>query len=505
LDINSLSEFYRTVISLQAFYESMSLMKCESKPRSARPAPGDITLLLTDVKNGSESAANKLISTVYDDFCQIAARQFRHERRDHTLQPTDLVHEAYLRLLKALRGGFKNRAHLFGTAKQAMRQILIEDARSHKAKKRFHQKVPLEDVGPRPSKIRADDLDVHEAVERIGRVNPLWQRIVHLRTLEGLSPKEAAKVLGIGASTERREWAAARQWLRHQLTEYSPLGSKTLSHYQLLEKIGDGGLTQVYRAREIRTSCIVALKVLPAGFLVDPDFRRRFVQEARCASALSHPNIVNVYKIEQGWDMDFIVMEYVPGSRLDVVIPTGGLPLHTWLNYALQITTALATAHSAGVIHRDLKPSNILVTENGLLKLLDFGLAKLVTSPEKLGRSWPSPRTRHGTILGTVGYMAPEQVLGQAVDGRADIFALGAVFYEMLSGRRAFKEKSAIETMNAILNLHPAGLRSTLPTVITQVVWRCLHKEPAQRYQTTDGVIADLEVAASYMSKRRRR
>jgi serine/threonine protein kinase len=228
---------------------------------------------------------------------------------------------------------------------------------------------------------------------------------------------------------------------------------KVLAQYQISEKLGEGGMGLVWKARDTRLERFVALKTLSAEKLADPERKRRFVQEAKAASALNHPNIVHIYDIADADGVQFIAMEYVAGKTLDQLIGRKGLRLNEALKYAIQIADALAKAHSAGIIHRDLKPSNIMVTENGLVKVLDFGLAKLaetaagefgetatVTAPE-------GPHTEEGTIVGTIAYMSPEQAEGKKVDARSDIFSFGSVLYEMVTGRRAFHGDSKLSTL----------------------------------------------------------
>ena len=215
----------------------------------------------------------------------------------------------------------------------------------------------------------------------------------------------------------------------------------------------------VYKARDTRLDRFVALKVLPPGKVTDPDRKRRFIQEARAASALNHPNIITIHDIDQSDGIDFIAMEYVSGKTLDELIPRKGMQLSLALKYAVQIANGLARAHNAGIIHRDLKPSNVMVDEHGLVKVLDFGLAKLteLSGPEA---ETISARTAAGTILGTAAYMSPEQAEGNPIDARSDIFSFGAVFYELLSGRKPFTRDSTVGTLAAIIRDEPAPLEA---------------------------------------------
>jgi len=273
---------------------------------------------------------------------------------------------------------------------------------------------------------------------------------------------------------------------------------KTLGHYEITEKLGEGGMGVVYKARDTHLDRFVAIKVLPAEKVADPDRKRRFVQEAKAASALNHPNIIHIYDIDRVDGIDFIAMEYVPGKTLDQVIPRKGLRLGETLKYAVPIADALARAHSAGIIHRDLKPSNIMIDEHGLVKLLDFGLAKLTeTAPSGADASTHAvdTTTERGTIVGTVAYMSPEQAEGKKVDARSDIFSFGSMLYEMLTGQRAFQGDSKISTLSAILNKEPAPLSAEIPHDLEKVVTRCLRKDPDRRFQHMDDVkIALLEL-----------
>jgi Tol biopolymer transport system component/predicted Ser/Thr protein kinase len=269
---------------------------------------------------------------------------------------------------------------------------------------------------------------------------------------------------------------------------------QTLLHYRILEKIGEGGMGAVYKAQDTHLDRFVAVKVLPHDRMADPDRRQRFVQEAKAASALNHPNIVVVHDIAADRGLDFIVMEYVEGKTLDLLIGRKGLKLNEALGYAAQIADGLAKAHAAGIVHRDLKPTNVMVTPEGRVKILDFGLAKLVEGgpagdlgPTATLGGPDRPRTEEGYILGTVSYMSPEQAEGKPVDARSDIFAFGAVLYEMLTGQRAFHHESRIATLAAILNEDPKPVlqvNEALPPDIEPVLARCLRKDPHRRWQS---------------------
>ena len=264
---------------------------------------------------------------------------------------------------------------------------------------------------------------------------------------------------------------------------------RTIAHYQILEKLGEGGMGVIYKARDTHLDRFVAIKVLPPARVADPERKRRFVQEAKAASALNHPNIVHIYDIDTAGGVDFIAMEYVPGKTLEQSIGRKGLKLNETLKYGIQIADALARAHAAGIIHRDLKPSNIMVDDHGLVKVLDFGLAKLTQSV--VGQEAPT-QTAEGTILGTVAYMSPEQAEGRPVDARSDIFSFGALLYEMVTGRRAFQGDSRLSTLAAVLRQDPSPMEGT-PRDLEKIVARCLRKQLERRFQHIDDVKVALE------------
>jgi Tol biopolymer transport system component/predicted Ser/Thr protein kinase len=263
---------------------------------------------------------------------------------------------------------------------------------------------------------------------------------------------------------------------------------KTLSHYAITAKLGEGGMGVVYKARDTHLDRFVAIKVLPAERVADPERKRRFVQEAKTASALNHPNIITIYEIASENDRDFMVMEYVPGKTLDQLIPRHGFRLNEVLKYSIQMADALAKAHAAGIIHRDLKPGNLMVTEAGLVKVLDFGLAKLTEVSESGGEATRTlqHQTEEGTIVGTVSYMSPEQAEGKKLDARSDIFSFGSVLYEMATGQQAFHGDSKMSTLAAILNQEPKPISQLVPGIprdLEKIVNRCLRKAPNRRWQ----------------------
>lgn len=263
---------------------------------------------------------------------------------------------------------------------------------------------------------------------------------------------------------------------------------RSLAHYVLLEELGRGGMGVVYKARDVHLDRVVAIKVLPPEKVTDRERKRRFVQEARAASALNHPHIITIHDIDCAEGHDFIAMEYVEGQTLAQRIPRQGLPIPQALGYACEISDALSAAHRGGIIHRDLKPANIMVTKDEHVKLLDFGLAKL-TQPSRPDVSADTKtvasRTAEGTIVGSPAYMSPEQVEGRELDPRSDVFSFGAVLYEMLTGRRAFQGDSGPSTLSAILRDPPPTLASSrrdVPAELARIVQRCLEKDRASRY-----------------------
>jgi len=277
---------------------------------------------------------------------------------------------------------------------------------------------------------------------------------------------------------------------------------QTLGHYEILELLGAGGMGEVYRAHDQRLDRDVAFKVLPENLASSSERLERFEREAKAVAALSHPNIVTIFSVEEADGVHFLTMELVAGESLDQVIPESGLPLDRFSDLALQLAQGVAAAHQQGIVHRDLKPGNVMVTAEGHVKILDFGLAKLRgPSADSLIESEIATElmTQEGRILGTPAYMAPEQAEGKAVDARADIFALGAVFYEMLTGRRPFQGESHASLQAAILTADPESprtLRSDLPKELESTVLRCLEKDPDHRFHSAGELTQELQSSA---------
>jgi len=280
-----------------------------------------------------------------------------------------------------------------------------------------------------------------------------------------------------------------------------------LGPYQILAPIGAGGMGEVFRARDTRLLRDVAVKVLPASFAAHPDRRARFEQEARAASALNHPNIITLLDIGDADGMLFIAMEYVEGKTLRELLTAGSLPSRKVLEIGEQLADGLAKAHDAGILHRDLKPDNVMVSKDGFVKILDFGLAKLGAAPadgvselETAAR----PATSPGAVMGTVGYMSPEQASGHPVDFRSDQFSLGTVLYEMVTGTRPFARKTGAETLVAIIREEPddpGKLNPRSPAPLRWLIERCLEKDPEDRFSSTRDLARDLGSLREHLSE----
>jgi serine/threonine protein kinase len=278
-----------------------------------------------------------------------------------------------------------------------------------------------------------------------------------------------------------------------------PLTAGTkLDGYEVLGLLGAGGMGEVYRARDSVLKREVAIKVLPSFVSQDPDRLRRFEREAQAAAALNHPNILGVHRFGTFEGTPYLVSELLEGETLRQQMERGSLPVRKAIDYGVQIAHGLAAAHDKGIVHRDLKPENLFVTRNGRIKILDFGLAKLTQRQEDTDPFGPTGThgTESGVVMGTVGYMAPEQVRGKTADHRADIFAFGAILYEMLAGKRAFQRSTSADTMSAILNEDPPGISQivrSIPLGLQRVVHRCLEKNPEQRFQSASDLAFALD------------
>jgi serine/threonine protein kinase/tetratricopeptide (TPR) repeat protein len=272
---------------------------------------------------------------------------------------------------------------------------------------------------------------------------------------------------------------------------------KKLSHYLITEKLGAGGMGEVYKAHDERLDRDVAIKVLREDLASDPERLRRFEQEARAASALNHPNIIHIYDIDKHGSMPYIAMEYVEGKTLREMLSDGPIPTEKLLQLSTQIAEGLAKAHTAGIIHRDLKPENLMVTSDGYVKILDFGLAKLLPQPgaDSEAATITKEGTVAGAVMGTASYMSPEQALGKPLDARTDVFSLGAVLYEMTTGRRAFEGETTAGLFDEVLNKTPTPislLNQDVPTTFDRLVKRALEKVPEKRYPSAKELLAEL-------------
>jgi len=269
-----------------------------------------------------------------------------------------------------------------------------------------------------------------------------------------------------------------------------------LGPYEIQSPLGAGGMGEVYRARDTRLDRAVAIKILPTRLSSIPDLRGRFEQEAKSISALQHPNICVLHDIGSQGGVDFMVMEYVAGKTLNELIPPEGLTQKLALKYAMQVADALARAHSTGIVHRDIKPSNIMVDGDGLVKVLDFGLAKLSEPlPAMDNNEGATLATTTGMIVGTVAYMSPEQAQGQRIDARSDVFSFGSVFYEMLTGKKAFEGNSTAALLSAVIRDDPkpvSELRRDIPPEVRRIVVRCLKKDPEARYLSATELAQEL-------------
>src|SRR5215510_9103045 len=280
-----------------------------------------------------------------------------------------------------------------------------------------------------------------------------------------------------------------------------------LGGFEILAPLGAGGMGEVYRARDTRLGREVALKVLPESLAADRDRLARFEQEARAASALNHPNIVTIHEIGRDGETTFVAMELVDGKTLRELSVPGPMPVKKVLNIGAQVSEGLAKAHGAGIVHRDLKPENVMVSKDGFVKILDFGLAKLMETDTSGVSALPTiaqPETRPGTVMGTVGYMSPEQASGEPVDYRSDQFSLGSIVYEMATGNKAFQRKTGAETLVAIIREEPDPLSQAAPKAPAPVRWiveRCLAKDPEERYASTKDLARDLKSLRDHLSE----
>src|SRR5208282_221155 len=304
-------------------------------------------------------------------------------------------------------------------------------------------------------------------------------------------------------SANRKKSESGAVTARHQV-RYNPQSQMALTSgtklgpYDIQALIGSGGMGEVYRARDARLDRVVAIKVLPTSYSADAERLQRFVQEARSAAALNHPNILSIFDIGNEHGAPYIVSELLEGQTLRERIRSGALSNRKAIDYGLQVARGLAAAHEKGIVHRDLKPENLFLTNDDRVKILDFGLAKLTRPETSASAEEPTVQvnTEPGQVMGTVGYMSPEQVRGKAADHRSDIFAFGSILYEMLSGQRAFRGETAADTMSAILKEEPVELTEVarnVPPALERMVRHCLEKNPGQRFQSAGDLAFNLE------------
>ena len=275
-----------------------------------------------------------------------------------------------------------------------------------------------------------------------------------------------------------------------------------LSHYRLIEKIGEGGMGVVWKAHDEKLRRDVAVKVLPPELVQDPERRRRLLHEARAEAAVDHPNIASVFEVDEADGVVFVAMEFVRGKSLRALLGERALPIPEALRLATDVAGGLAAAHAARVIHRDLKPENVMVRSDGHVKILDFGLAKMLQEQEDLSRSKLSKAetltdelTRQGRVLGTPAYMSPEQARGEALDARTDIFSFGSMLYEMVAGKAPFEGRSATDILSAILRDRPpapSAHNTKVPGELDRIVGKCLEKEARDRYPDATDLAVDL-------------
>jgi serine/threonine protein kinase/Tol biopolymer transport system component len=288
----------------------------------------------------------------------------------------------------------------------------------------------------------------------------------------------------------------------------SAMIGRQFGHYQVLSFLGAGGMGEVYAARDVRLGRKVAIKLLPATIAGDADRLRRFEQEARAIGMLNHPNVLTIHDLDLRGETPFIVSELLEGETLRDRIKRGAIPMHKALDFAMQIARGLAAAHERGVVHRDLKPENLFLTRDERVKILDFGLAKLAQTPSASAAAnsivLPVFHTEPGKVMGTAGYMSPEQVRGDEADSRADMFAFGTIMHEMLTGERPFRGDTAVETMNAILKTDPPNLPDSLASQspgLQRLIHRCLEKRPEQRFQSSSDLGFALEALTETHSR----
>ena len=335
-----------------------------------------------------------------------------------------------------------------------------------------------------------------------------WRRsttFVPPHATEGVGPR-ICRSNSARASVEGRAPESPYDSLQRTARPYGSIAlvGTSIGHYHIVESLGKGGMGEVYVAEDTRLGRRVALKVLARDLAIDADRRERFEREARAVAALNHPNIVTIYSVEEADGVPFLTLELVEGRTLDALIPPGGLPVDRLLAYAIPLADAVGAAHQRGITHRDLKPGNVMISDDGRVKVLDFGLAKLKESNASLAASLPTQElTGEGRIVGTVAYMSPEQAEAKPVDPRSDVFSLGVVIFEMATSQRPFKGDTQVSLLSSIIKDTPSSLtdlRADLPRDLGRIVRRCLSKDPEDRYQTAKDLRNDLRALKEDLS-----
>jgi eukaryotic-like serine/threonine-protein kinase len=492
------------------------------------PPEATITHLLSELKQGDRAALDAIIPLIYDELLGLAHRQRLRWLGDHTMDTTALVHEAYLKLANQDAIAAESRAHFLGVAARAMRHILCNYARDRHALKRGRhlQRVGLMDAAQMPADTLPTDAEsarlpaLDAALTRLEQEHPRRCRVVECRFFGGLSVEDTAAALGVSPRTVKRDWAAAQMWLRaeiasagsteshlehsldelaagvlplflaefaHEVTEEFAPGQH-IAHYEIVAPLGHGGMGIVYKAVDSRLDRHVALKFLSPRLAADPEARSRLTHEARAASALDHPNICTIYDIGSLPDgRTFLAFACYDGTTLKERIADGALPMDDVVTIVRQIAAALDAAHRRGIVHRDIKPSNVMITSDGTVKILDFGIA---TVADREGAA-------QATGPGTVAYMSPEQTRGETPDGRTDLWSLGVVTHEMLTGARPFDGVDSTDLFEAIRSAPVASLsasRPDVPPLLQRMVETCLQKDRDARYRDAAELLADLRV-----------
>ena len=519
----------------------------------------DITNLLHAWRGGDPTALDQLMPLVYDELRRLARGQLRYERSGHSLQPTALVNEAYLRLAGIHGIDWRDRSHFLAMSARVMRRVLVDSARARLYLKRGGGAtcVVFDETAFVVSDRGHSLVELDDALEALADLDPRKARVIELRFFAGLTIEETAAELHISVDTVVRDWQFARVWLLRELSARSempltnswarveeifhaarilpheererfladvcgdaaevaaevrsllqqtgglngflerpaahhvaPIASGTrLGGYEIKSFVGSGGMGDVYLASDVQLHRDVAIKVLPDLFSQDPARLLRFEREARLLAQVNHPAVAAIYGCEHAGDRHFLVLEYVPGDTLAEVISSGAVPLDRALSIAIQIASAVQAAHDRGIVHRDLKPANIKITPDGAIKVLDFGLARSTSQTHARvsdEASGPRDRTATGAILGTAAYMSPEQARGQVVDARTDIWAFGCILFELITGTRAFAGATASDTLVNVLTGTPDWDRvpAAAPSLVRNVLRRCLQKDPADRFHS---------------------